>query len=532
MRKARLTAAIASVVALTVSACGATSQSGGDRTANQKLADGKTFTMGIPSDPGSLDPAMTVLAVALQLDRFLYDGLIDLDASGKPIPNLAEKFEATTTTAAFTLRDGITCADGAPLTASDVAANINFVGDPANKSAMLGLSITPGTKAVADDAARTVTLTSGAPDAFLLRNAGSLPIVCGKGLADRSALAKGQHGTGMFTMTELVPNDHYTLTRRKDYAWGPGQWQREQPGLPDKVVIRVVPNNTTAANLLLSRELNAATITGQDQQRLRAQKLFHGDFLAPMGELFFNQAPGRAGKDPAVRRALVQALDLGQIGKVLTSGNGQPAKGLVTAEPLACSADSVSGKLPAFDVAAAKAGLDAAGWLPGPDGVRVKDGKRLTLTAIYGQQLGPTMASGAELMQQSWKSVGAEVTLKAVDSPGTSQVLFGTGEWDISMAPLGFVLPSQAVPFMSGSKPPAGTNFAHIENAEFATLVKQAASMPGEAGCATWAAAESALVSRLDVVPFVHTVIPIFGSDARFDVVLGSIVPSTIRMYS
>ncbi|MFF2502561.1 ABC transporter substrate-binding protein [Streptomyces sp. NPDC058067] len=531
MKKARLTAAITSVVALTVSACGGTSQSGQDRTANQKPVEGKTFTMAIGTDPGALDPAMTVLAVALDMDRYLYDSLINLDDTGKPIAGLAEKWEATTTTASFTLRKGITCADGTPLTASDVAANIGFIGDPANKSPMAGIAIAPGTKATADDAARKITITSGAPDAFLLRNAGGLPIVCGKGVTDRQALAKGKYGTGMFTMTEIVPNDHYTLTRRKDYAWGPGKWRREQPGLPEKVVFRVIQNTTTAANLLLSGELNGARITGQDQQRLRAQKLFHGEQVVPMGEMFFNQAPGRAGADPAVRRALVQALDLPQIGKVLTGSSGAPSRGLVTTEPRACSGDSVSGKLPAFDVAAAKAGLDAAGWKPGADGVRVKDGKRLALTAIYGTQAGPTMAPSAELMQQSWKAAGAEVTLKGLDSPGTSQVLFNTGEWDISLAPLTLVLPSQAVPFVSGPKPPAGTNFAHIANKRYTALAAQAAHMPGDSGCATWLAAEAALIERLDVVPYVNSVVPTFGSDARFKVRFGSVEPSSIRMY-
>ncbi len=532
MKKARLTAAIASVVALTVSACGGTSQSGEDRTANQKLTEGKNFTMAIGTDPGALDPAMTVLATALEIGRFLYDSLINLDDAGKPVAGLAEKWEATTTTASFTLRNGLTCADGSPLTASDVAGNINFVGDPANKSPMSGLAVAPGTKAVADDTARTITLTSGAPDAFLLRNLGGLPIVCGKGLADRSTLAKGQHGSGMFAITEIVPNDHYTLTRRKDYAWGPGDWKREQPGLPEKVTFRVVQNMTTAANLLLSGELNAARITGQDQQRLRAQKLFHGDQVVPMGELFFNQAPGRAGGDQAVRRALVQALDLAQIGKVLTSGGGAPAQGMITIEPRACAGDSVGGRLPAFDVAAAKTALDTAGWAPGPDGIRVKDGKKLALTAFYGTQLGPTMASAAELMQQSWKAVGADVTLKGLDSPGTNQLLFGTGEWDISMAPVTLLLPSQAVSFVSGPKPPAGTNFAHIENSRFESQATEAAKLAGDTGCATWLAAESALIEELDVVPYVNSVIPTFGSNAKFKIDFGTIEPSSIRMYS
>ena len=90
--------------------------------------------------------------------------------------------------------------------------------------------------------------------------------------------------------------------------------------------------------------------------------------------------------------------------------------------PKTCAGDTVTGNLPAHDPAAAAAALDAAGWTKGADGVRAKNGKRLTLTVLYGTQLGPTMAPTAELVQQTWKSLGADVTLKGVDSPGLSQV--------------------------------------------------------------------------------------------------------------
>ncbi|WP_134732395.1 ABC transporter substrate-binding protein [Amycolatopsis nivea] len=530
MKTARLTAAMAGVVALTVSACGGSAQSGTDRTANQKLVDGKTFTFALPTDPGTLDPAITVLSAARNLDGFLYDALINLDAKGEPEAALAEKWEADTTTASFTLRKGVTCSDGSPLTAADVAANINFIGDPANKSPLAGVTVKSGTKAVAGEG--TVKITSGAPDAFLLRNIAGLPIVCAKGLADRKTLAKGENGTGMFTVSEIVPNDHYTLTRRKDYTWGPGQFDPKQKGLPDKVTIRVVPNMTTTSNLLLSGEVNAAAITGQDQQRLRAQRLFHADLVVPFGEFFFNQAPGRVGADQAMRRALTQAIDLAQVAKVLTRDGSAPVKGMVTEEPRPCGGDSATGKIPGFDVAAAKAALDAAGWKPGPDGIRVKDGKRLALTAIYGTQAGPTMAPGAELMQQGWKAVGVDVTLKGLDSPGISQALFATGEWDISMAPLGLTLPSQLVPFVSGGEPPQGTNFAHIKNPQYDALVAKAASQAGTAGCADWTAAEAALFEKQDVVQFANSVVPTFGSNAKFEIASGYLKPSTIRMYS
>jgi len=532
MKTARLTAAMAGVVALTVSACGGAAQSGTDRTANQTLTDGKTFTIAIPSDPGTLDPAITVLSVTRGLDQFLYDGLINLDPEGNIQPAIAEKWDASTTEASFTLRKGITCADGTPLTPKDVVDSINFVGDPANKSPIAGVTVSVGTKAVADEAAGTVKVTSGAPDAFLLRNLGGVPIVCAKGLADRKTLAKGENGTGMFAISEIVPNDHYTLTRRKDYTWGPGTFDNKQKGLPDKVVVRVIPNMTTTSNLLLSGEINAGAVIGQDLQRLRAARLFHADVVQPIGELFFNQAAGRPTADQSIRKALVQAVDLPQAEKVLTRDGSAPIKSMVTGTPLPCTGDSVPGKVPGLDVAAAKAALDAAGWKPGPDGIRVKDGKRLTMTAIYGTQAGATMAAGAELLQQGWKNAGVDVTLKGLDSPGISQVMFATGEWDISLAPLGLTLPSQLVPFVSGGEPPQGTNFAHIKNPEYTALVAKAAAQAGPAGCADWLAAESALVEKQDMTLFANTVLPTFGSNARFEIAGGLLKPSSIRMYS
>ncbi|MFE7566591.1 ABC transporter substrate-binding protein [Streptomyces sp. NPDC057539] len=531
-RRAALLVGTVTAVALTTSACSAGGQSGQDRTANGKPVNGKTFTQAIASDPGTLDPHMAVIAVALQVDRYLYDPLLHLDPDGKPVAGLAEKWTATTDKATFTLRSGITCADGSPLTAKDVAANINFVGDPANNSPIAGVNITPGTKATADDATRTVTLTSGAPDAFLLRNAGSLPIVCAAGLKDRSLLAKGGAGTGMFSLTDAVPNDHYTLTRRKDYTWGPGEWKKDQPGLPERAIIRVIPNASTASNLLLSGELNAAEIYGPDKKRLSARKLFHIDYLSVMGEMFFNQAEGRVSADGGVRRALVQSLDLAKIGKVLTGGDGEPATGMVTAEPKSCTGDSVTGNLPAYDPAAAKSALDAAGWRTGPDGVRARDGKRLALDVIYGSQFGPTAAPTAELVQKTWKDIGVDVALKSADSSSVSRALFDTGDWDVSMNPVGSALPSQVVAFLSGPKPPQGTNFAHIDNATYEAKAREAMTKTGEASCPDWLAAETALVKEVDAVPYMNSVNSYFGNGARFELSQNSITPTSIRMYS
>ena len=531
MKATRTGLAILAAAALGLTACGGGggSSSGGGGGGGGNLVDGKTFTRAIATDPGSLDPLLTVLSVTRSMDRFLYASLIDLAPDGTVQSSLANKWQADTTKASFTLRKGITCSDGSPLTATQVADNINFVGDPKNKSPLLGLQVMPGTKATGDDSANTVEVTSGAPDAFLLRNIGTLFIACGKGLTDRSLLAKGQSGTGMFTISDAVANDHYTMTRRKNYTWGPGDFDPNQKGLPDKVTFKVVQNETTSANLLLSGQLNAATILGPDQQRLLAQNLFHGDLLSPLGELWFNEGSGHPGSDPAVRKALTQALDLKQVGKVLTNGRGKPSQGFVTVSPKPCSGDNVSGNLPDHDLSAAKSALDAAGWKAGAGGVRSKDGKKLAITLMYGTQLGPTEASAAELIQQAWKGLGADVTLKGVDSPGLNTLYFGTGAWDASMAPITLNLPSQLVPFVSGPVPPNGTNFAHLANKDYESAVAAASTKAGSKGCDDWNKAEKALITAVDAVPYANAVAPTFGKNAKFTV-SDDIDPTSIRM--
>lgn len=528
MKSARVMSAIVGVAALGLTACSGSSQPS-ETTSGGRLVDGKTFTMAIATDPGNLDPLFTQSTVTRQVDRFLYGRLINLSPEGKAISGLAEKWQASTTRASFRLRPGITCSDGSPVTASDVAANINFVGDPENKSPLTGQQVMPGTKVRADDAARTVTVTSGAPDAFLLLNIGTLPIVCGKGLTNRSLLAKGKAGTGMFTISDAVPNDHYTLTRRKDFTWGPGNWKVSQPGLPDKVVVKVIPNETTATNLLLSDQLNAATINGPDQDRLHAQQFFHADVHASFGQFFFNQAKSRPGQDETVRRALVQALNLDQLGKVLTHGKGKPAKGMVTFAPKPCSGDTAGGDLPGRDLSAANSALDAAGWTVGSDGARAKDGETLSLTVLFSTSGGQTVAAAAELVRTFWKNIGVTVTIKGVDSTGLDQALFSTGAWDVWMGPLGLGLPTVLVPLVSGPAPPQGRNFAHIQNEQYEAQVQKASTMAGATGCPHWNAAETALIKAVDVVPYTDIMKPAFGKGATFHVDDG-IDPASIRM--
>lgn len=527
--KPNLTLSSLCVAATVLAGCsggggGTPAAAGGD------VVDGGTFTMAMAADPGNLDPQLSAVSALFQVTQFAYDPLLGIDpASGEIKSGLATAWKVDAKTVTLTLADPITCSDGSRFVATDAAGNINYVADPKNKSPFLGTYLPAGAKATGDDATRTVTITLAGPAPFVLNGLANLPVVCAAGMRNRTSLQSHTIGTGPYQLTEAVPSDHYTYTIRQGYTWGPGGASTSTTGLPDTIVVKIVQNETTAANLLLSGAVNAAQILGPDTERLAKAGLFASDSTGLIGEAWYNHAASRPTANIDVRRALTQALDLTQLQKVLTSGRGSPPTTFAATEPVACPGKLAAGALPAHDVDAAGRLLDNAGWRKGADGVRAKAGAPLALTFVHDATLGPGGSAAAELAVQQWKALGVQVTSKSQSSTATSETLFSTGDWDIAWEPLNVSSPDQLVPFMSGPAAPNGTNFAGIRNAAYEAGVAKATAMAGTSGCATWLDAESHLVSDADVIPFANNVVKTFGKRAKFDTA-GLIIPTSIRM--
>jgi peptide/nickel transport system substrate-binding protein len=519
------TAAALSAAAVSVAACssggssssqgaGAAGAASGSSSASAPVASGQAATVILPSDPGSLDPDLTSLSVTLQADLFLYDSLISFSPSGAVESNLATKWSGTATAASYTLRKGVTCSDGSPLTASTVAANINYIGNLKNASSRVGVWVPPGATATGDDATGVVTVKSQVPDPFLVSDVGQTQVVCGNGMKNRSLLKEGADGTGMYTLTSAVPGSSYTLTLRKGYAWGPGGVTAATAGVPATVTLKVVSNMTTAANELLAGQANISEVVGPDTQRLAS--LYAQSVYAPLGELWFNEKAGQPTADVAVRRALTQGVQLSQLGQVLTSGAGKPSTGLVAPALSPCKGNTVGSNLPAYSQSAAKSALA---------------GKNVTLAVYYPASLGTGGSAAAELLQQTWSQLGVKVTLHAVtDAELDSEIVAGTAAWSAAIIPLGLTSPTELVPFVSGATPPKGTDFAYIDNAAYTAAVTKASSAVGQAGCPDWNAAETALFKNVDLVPFVDSAVSDYAKGATFKLSQGSIMPSTIRM--
>ncbi len=530
-RRVRLVGAAATAAVLTAGCGGSEPGSGGaGGGGGGERVDGRPFTMALAVDPGNLDPSMSASTAARQIFGLAYDSIVYAKEDGSFAPGLAESWTSTPNSVTFTLKKGVTCSDGTALTATDVAENVDYIAEPKNGSPLLGVLVQPGTRTTADDAKGVVTVTTPKPDGLLLAELSGLFILCRAGLDDHASVEKGASGSGPYTLEEALPGDHYTFAPREEYAWGPDGQTMEGVGVPESVTVRVIDNQTTIANLLRSGELNLATVAGPDAARV-PEGLDSIESTNTAGEVWFNEGAGHPGADPAVREALVTAVDRKALSDVATGGSGQPSTGLITLPPNPClEADPVGPNLPDHDPARAAEILDEAGWVPGEGGVRAKGGKDLALKVSFTGTGQATRVAGMELLASYWEELGVKVDLQNLPDAQLSEELFSTGAWDVTATPFTFNLPSQLVGFVSGPAAPEGANFANIQNEDYTAAVAKAGPLVGEESCPEWSKAEEALVKAHNPAPLFDDVVRTFYDKAELTAPGVQIWGSSIRM--
>lgn len=525
MYKSRLVA-LSTLSALALAGCSGSMNDSGPKA----YAKDGTFilNMGI-EDPGNFDPYRN------QLINFTtglaYDSLLNWQPDGTLASGLAEDWQSDLNGASFTLKDGITCADGTPLTASHIADVLTFLADPANGSTQYGTTIpTVPFSVTPDDQNRTVSIAMSSPYGFVLNTIGLAPIVCDDGMQDPSILQKSSSGTGPFVLTDYQPGDSITFERREGYTWGPDGAATSEPGTPAKIVLKFVTNGATAANLILADELNATIIRGAERQRLDSQGLTKVDGAIAGQWVWFNQLGGRPTEDVQVREALMTSLDLPQLVQVSTGGFGSAAEGLIAQKPSVCPGNPLEGIMPEHDATAAATILDRAGWTRDDNGVRRKNGKTLSLAVHYVPSVSDYAGATAELVTQAWQAIGVETTLVTDTVTSQSQAMFQDSNWDVYLAPFGANLPSQMAPYLSGKTPPAGVNLAGIDNKEYNEAVLKAQSLMLPEACDQWHEAEKALYRGYNPVPISTLANAIYLNKAEVVSNSFQLVPTSFRV--
>jgi len=488
------------------------------------------ITIAINGDPGTINPLTNVTAPGEALVALSYDTLVFQAASGAIQGELATKWTVTPTKAVFSIRHGITCSDGSALTPSVIAETYTWALNAKNHSPFLGIYITPGTKVTASNSAGTLTFVAPQPSSFFLRTLADMPIACSAAFPNTAQLNSKTLGSGPYVLSSSTPGEQYTFTLRKGYEWGPGGVTSSTSGLPKTIVAKVVPSESTAANLLISGQLNLAAITGSDRNRLEGHG-FDALTVETNPELiFYNQAKGRPGSDLAVREALTMALNRSELASVATDGHGQALTNLESTDPSVCKASTpLASALPAGNLATARRLLGTAGWTRSGSGPLAKSGKTMTLHVIYTASEGVPLASAVQLMRQEWAALGVTVTTQAVSESQLTGILFSGGNWDVAWVPIVAQIPSFWQGIVAGPTPPNGGDFSYNDNATYNKLSAAADGITGTASCADWHNAEVALVRSVDVVPISARTETIFGSHLTFSFANTEVATTSLR---
>ncbi|WP_433389448.1 ABC transporter substrate-binding protein [Micromonospora sp. KLBMP9576] len=334
-----------------------------------------TLVVATAGEPDALNP---VLNYGVDGGSLIFDGLVARDAGNQLVPALARELPTVSAdgrTVTAKLRDGVLFHDGTPFTAQDVVFTYQAVLDPKVDSTLRS-DLDMLASVTAPDPSTVVFTLKYAYAPFPQRLA--LGIVPAKALAgqdiNKAEFNRRPVGTGPYRVTSWTPGDRLVLAANEKH-WG---------GRPANsgVVVAFVADDNVRAQRMRTGEFDAAELaprlaTGFDGQAgYRVQRVPTADYRGVM-----LPAGNPVTADPAVRRALNAAVDRAAMVTGLLGGAGEPAYGPVPptseyAEP------SIVGR-PAADPAAATAALDAAGWKPGPDGIRVRDGRQAEFALMY-----------------------------------------------------------------------------------------------------------------------------------------------------
>jgi peptide/nickel transport system substrate-binding protein len=172
--------------------------------------------------------------------------------------------------------------------------------------------------------------------------------------------------------------------------------------------------------------------------------------------------------DVRVRRALVLGMDRASIVRDDTYGTGRLAVGDLS--PFYWAFDEGLSPAP-YSLAQAKELLDSAGWRPGPNGVRMRNGTPLSLLLVYGNGSQVVRTITAQV-QQMYRPLGVDIQLKGFDyatlyAAAQSGGILNAGKFDLAMyAWISGSDPDDSSQWTCAAVPPAGNNVSRYCSAE------------------------------------------------------------------
>ena len=377
--------------------------------------------------------------------RLITEPLASFGNDGLPVPNgLAAEIptpsnsgvSADFTTVTWKLRTGVKWSDGTPFTADDVAFTYTYQCD--EKTAASTFDRCEGVKSVVAKDANTVVVTYKETQPFYYQwGVGGGALILQKTQYANCLGAKAKDctadqkpiGTGPYKVKDFKAGDVVTYDMNENFRdpnkpffksvtfKGGGDATSAARAAFQTGDVDYAWNLQVEATVLkpMAQQSSTATLTtvyGSSVERILI------NFSDPSASLGDNRGePGTKHPfftDKAVRRALAMATDRSSVAEQLYGGglSGQASCNILTAPEPMNSKNSTSFDICKFDLNAANAELDKAGWAKGADGVRAKGGVKLKI--LYQTTVNPVRQKTQDIMKANWEKAGFQVELKSV----------------------------------------------------------------------------------------------------------------------
>lgn len=468
---------LAIVLGMTLVACG---------TAPAAASNGNVL-YAVDSPFLGFDPNVTPAAQDARVLRQVYDNLLGKDGQGKIQPWLATKWTVSADKLAydFTLRDDVSFQDRTPLDAAAVCFNFKRIADPTTASRYAISLLGPFADCVVKST-DSFTVKLKAPYAPFLSILTS-PFL---GIASPTAIQKyGKDGfnlhpvgSGPFEFVSYTPNSKIVLKQNPKYNWAPPTAKHSGAAYIKQLTFQIIPDATVRVGSLRSGAVNVIGGVPPNQA---------GSIKTDPGLKFYaKQQPGAPFQlnlnttrpvftDQNVRAAFMKSVDVPTIVKALYFGIYKPAS-----TALSPATTDYAGNVPnpnSYDPKAAAALLDKAGWQVGGDGIRQKDGQRLTVLYIEATPNRDNRQDIATFVQSYARQVGIEVKIQLSQ---TAQLLpiIQKNDYDVAGLSLVNIDPNVMDSIYDSAYQPtpkkSGFNYTHVTDMDAALRAARAESDP------------------------------------------------------
>lgn len=467
-RSARVsTLGVAAALGASLVACGGETTRGGP--SNDLLI------VGYDREPDTMNRYAT--HILEDIESCVVEGLVTNDEEMKVIPVLAAEIPTTENggvvvrpdggmDVTWKLRAGVKWHDGVPHTSADV----KFTVDAINKGDWKPESVDGFDRISSVDTPDSLTAIVHYKEVYapyqLQFVRGTLPkhVLDGRDLNTANDYNRAPLGTGPYKVKEWKTGEYILLERAEGY------WRGAEYPKIKQLLFRFLTNTTTRINLLKSGEVHMVALVAWDKVReleaisgLRINRVVGNGYE----HVTLNQKHFTPFADIKVRQALAHAVNRELLVRTILDGQVEVVNGPI--QPLSAAYEP---KVPTyeFDPERARTLLTEAGWVPGPDGIRMRDGKRLAFTLIT--QSGFAIRENvSQALQQAFRDVGAEMTVKLLDGTTISSVWF-TGDFDAMLHWWQMGADPELTLFFAGDRmPPAGRNINYVNDAELSSLL-------------------------------------------------------------